>query len=286
MSLRGQISFGQLFDLLRPALYAFAVVCSTWVLADTRRRRLRRHACAGWTLATLVLPLTTLPLYLAARLWRRPPARACATEPEPPGSTSEPAAPPAACDTGAAAAMNLSNVDGSEPTGAATTDRTAADDEPTTLKARLRALWLRHAPVLVYLSVLTTLGALYFVHDYRSLDAHLARASNAKLNARHERAAAEYRAALRLRSDPHTRKLLGLELAALHQWPEALVELRAAEQTGEPDAALPFHLAAVLDALDRKAEAQTEYQRFLAGELCTSPHPDARCQAARRYLGP
>ncbi|HEX8071950.1 MAG TPA: hypothetical protein VF546_18525 [Pyrinomonadaceae bacterium] len=240
MSLRWQISFGQLFEVLRPAAVALAVACSTWVLADARRRGLRPYACAAWTLATLVLPFTALPLYLLARLWRR------TTE-----KTTD--ANESAIDAGASAAR----------------------------VSRARAFRSRHAPTLVYALTVTALAALYFVYDYRSLDAHLARASDAKLNTQHARAAAEYRAALRLGDDPHTRKLLGLELAALGRWPEALAELRAAERGGEPDAALPLHLAKVLAALERREEAAAEYRRFLASELCTQPLPDARCARAR-----
>jgi tetratricopeptide (TPR) repeat protein len=283
VSLRWQISFGQLFDVLRPAVYALGVVSSTWLLADARRRRLRRYACAAWTLATLILPFTVLPLYLLARLWQRPhPAETDAHINTSETETSETAmtvnANETAANVGASAA---------ETAVAPAADETTTASAPS-FKSRLRALRSRYAPTLlyllpplVYLLIVTTLGTLYFIYDYRSLDAHLARASNAKLNAQHARAAAEYRAALRLRADPHTRKLLGLELAALQQWPDALAELRAADAAGEPDPALPFHLAAALAALDRKDEAHTQYQRFLAGALCTQPRPDARCAQAR-----
>jgi len=148
-------------------------------------------------------------------------------------------------------------------------------------QAQSRSFWARHAPPLVYACVVTTLAALYFVHDYRSLDAHLARASNARLNDQHARAAREYRAALTLADDPHTHKLLGLELTALQQWPEALAELRTAEHGGEPDAVLPYHIASTLDALGRHDEAVNEYRKFLAGDLCTQTAPDARCAEAR-----
>lgn len=217
-----QISVGQLFDVLLPALVACAILCSTWVLADARRRGLKPYALGAWTLLTLALPFTFLPLYLLARL------------------------------------------------------RTPADQSQT--------LRPRRAPVLVYAGALAALAAVYFWHDYRSLDAHLARASGAKLHQQHERAAAEYTAALSLADDPHTRKLLGLELGATGRWADALAELRAAERGGEADALLPYHIANALAALGRRAEAADEYRRFSAGGACTQSPPDARCVGAQAYV--
>ena len=228
MSLRWQISVGHLFDVLLPAAAALAIVCSTWVFANARRRRLKPHAIIIWTLSTLALPFTVLPIYLLIRLRRRNESRARTTQPS--------------------------------------------------------SFRSRHAPVLIYAATLTTLAALYFIHDYRSLDARLARASNARLNGQHERAAREYRSALQLRDDPHIHKLLGLELAATHQWPEALTELRAAEHGGEPDDALPYHIGIALDALKHHDEALAEYQKYLAGSSCQQPVPDARCQRASARL--
>jgi tetratricopeptide (TPR) repeat protein len=218
------ISVGQLFDVLLPAAVAVAIICSTWVLTDARRRGLKRYALGAWTLSTLLLPFTFLPLYLLARMWR------------------------------------------------------------STVIAKLRPLRSRLALPIVYAAVLTTLAALYFRHDYHSLDAQLARASGAKLHEQHERAASAYRAALVHADEPHTHKLLGLELAAMQQWPEALIELRSAERGGEPDVALPYHIALVLDALDQHDAAISAYHRFLAGELCMQAAPDVRCDAARERV--
>ena len=222
MSLHWQISFGQLFDLLRPVAVALAILCSTWVCADARQRGLRRYAIMAWALATFVLPFTFLPLYLLARLRAR-----------------------------------------------------------TTNAERFRSRAARYAPPLAYAGLLGALAVLYFIHDYRSLDARLARASDARLREQHAEAAREYRAALRLVDDPHTHKLLGLELARTGQWPDALTELRAAERGGEPDAILPYHIANALDALGRHEEATGEYGKFLAGDMCAQPAQDGRCQRAR-----
>ncbi len=240
MNVRWQISVGRLSDVLLPALVAFAIACSAWVLADARRRALARPALVAWTLGTLVLPFTVLPLYLLARLWSRATARA-----DPDAPTTQPTQP---------------------------------------LTTRLRACLARHAPTLLYAAVVALIAALYFAHDYRSLDARLARASDANLHGWHDRAAREYRAALQLVDDPHTHKLLALELVALQQWDAALVELRAAERGGEPDAVLPYHIANALDALDHREEASNEYQKFLAGDSCTQPTPDGRCARARGRL--
>lgn len=253
MSLRWAISAGQLFDVLLPALLACAIICSTLVLADARRRRLPFHSIIAWTLGTLALPCTVLPLYLLTRLW---PRRA-----QPSDDVPEPT--PAHADDAA-------------------TDIQPDDAPPV----RPRAFLSRHAPTIVYALLTTTLGALFFQHYYFGLDGHLARASNAKLYEQHARAANEYRAALRLADDPHTHKHLGLELAASNQWADALAELRTAERGGEPDAALPYHIANTLTALDQRAEAADEYRRFLTGDLCTQAMPDARCQQAQARLRP
>lgn len=86
-----------------------------------------------------------------------------------------------------------------------------------------------------YALALVAVGAFFFARDYRGFEARLARARSANLRGRHERAVEEYRAALRLREDAHTRKLLGLELLEAGRRGEALVELRAAAAAGEPD---------------------------------------------------
>ncbi len=249
MILRGQISAGQLFDVLLPAALALAIICSTCVLADARRRALPRYALIAWALGTLVLPVTVVPLYLLARLWRR-------------------------------RARESENTPETTAIAKADTDTTP----PRSFTTRLRSFALRQAPTFVYAVSLTALGALFFQHYYFGLDGHLARASNAKLHEQHARAASEYRAALRLADDPHTHKQLGLELAANKQWAEALAELHAAAQGNEPDAALPYHIANALAALDRRAEAVNEYQKFLAGVSCVQSVPDVRCAQAHALV--
>jgi tetratricopeptide (TPR) repeat protein len=223
---RWLISFGQLFELLRPAAYALAALVSAGVLADALRRRLHPVAAAAWTLAALALPAVTLPLYLLARLFSK---------------RAAPAPPP----------------------------------------SRPRAFALASAYALAALG----LGAIYFVRDHRSADAHLARAADARLHNRRERAVEEYRAALRLEDDPHTRKLLGLELLSVARHAEALAELRASLAGGEPDELLQHHIAVALDALGRRAEADASYGAFAASALCRQTPPDARCAHAKTRSG-
>jgi Flp pilus assembly protein TadD len=136
----------------------------------------------------------------------------------------------------------------------------------------------------LYLVLVLSLMALYFYRDYRSLDAHLWRANNAKLRGPHEKVITEYRAALQLEDDPHTHKLLAIELAAAGRAEEALSEFRAAERGGEPDPQLPFYMAMALDAMGRAPDALSEYKRFTDSAACTQALPAANCTTARARI--
>ena len=70
MSLKTNMSAGELFDLVMPAAYVASALLSTWVLASARKRFALRYAFAI-ALATLLLPLVVFPLYLAVIIWRR-----------------------------------------------------------------------------------------------------------------------------------------------------------------------------------------------------------------------
>ncbi len=143
----------------------------------------------------------------------------------------------------------------------------------------------RHGLPLVYLVLLLSLGALYFYTDYRSVDAHLARANQARVRGQQERIIEEYRAALRLEDNAHTHNLLGRELAATRRWDEALRELRTAERMGETDDELPYYIAESLYNLARFQEAAPEFERFLrSSTACTTPPRDVRCILAERRL--
>lgn len=164
------MSAGELFDLIMPAAYVASALLSTWVLASARKRFAHPYAFAI-ALATLLLPLVILPLYLAVIIWRRtgtPPRR-----------------------------------------------------------------W-RYLLPLLYAAVLLSAIGLFVYFDSRTVDAHLARAARAKLVYDHQTAINEYRQALALEDNPHTHKLLAIELAEAGHVEEAKSEFRLAEEGGEP----------------------------------------------------
>ena len=92
--------------------------------------------------------------------------------------------------------------------------------------------WRYSLPLLYAAIALSAIGA-YFYFDGRSVDAHLARATRAKLVEDSTTAILEYREALKREDDPHTHKLLAIELANVGDISEAITELRLAEQGGE-----------------------------------------------------
>jgi tetratricopeptide (TPR) repeat protein len=252
-----QISAGDVSEALRPALYALSVLASAWVFASARcRGRFRPSAVWAWAAATFFLPAVTLPLYLVARMYARPAA---------PG------------DSKTETVESASDEEEARPEDA---ESPGGTDEPRAAEPLRRRL----LPTLLYAAVLLLAGGIYFYQDYRSFDAHLARGARAKLNGRRAQTIKEYRAALGVRDDAHTRKLLGLELLEDGRAEEAVAELRAAEAGGEPDGRLPFRLAAALDALGRRAEAAEAYERFGRGPLCAQDRPDDLCAAATARL--
>ncbi len=157
-----------------------------------------------------------------------------------------------------------------------------ADGETATVKkpSRLRIILLP----LLYASLLLSAEALAFHLENRTADAHLARASQARLLGQQERTIREYRAALQLEEDAHTHNLLATELAGALRWDEALEELRAAERGGDPDDTIPYRMAMALDTLGRREEAAQEYVRFLDTPLCKQVFVDARCNSTRLRL--
>jgi hypothetical protein len=92
--------------------------------------------------------------------------------------------------------------------------------------------WRYSLSLLYAVIALSVIGA-YFYFDSRSVDAHLARATQAKLVEDSATAIREYRAALKREDDPHTRKLLAIELVNAGQISEAVTEFRLAELGGE-----------------------------------------------------
>ena len=92
--------------------------------------------------------------------------------------------------------------------------------------------WRYSLPLLYALIVLTAIVTFFYL-DRRSVDAHLARATRAKLVEDANAAIREYRQALALEDDPHTHKLLAIELANAGNIDEAIKEFRIADQAGE-----------------------------------------------------
>lgn len=132
----------------------------------------------------------------------------------------------------------------------------------------------------IYAIVLLSGSVIYLRSQNRGIDAHLFNASQAKVNGDSAKAIAEYRKALALEEDPHTRKLLAVELYRTAAWDQALTEFRLAEAGGEQDEWLPFSIGSVLMELGRPAEARIEYKRFVNGAACSREPGDARCNAA------
>lgn len=87
---------------------------------------------------------------------------------------------------------------------------------------------------LAYAAILLAGVGLYFRRESATVDAHLARAAQAKLVEDHATAIREYRRALKLEDNPHTHKLLAIELANAGELTEAVSEFGLAQQGGEP----------------------------------------------------
>jgi hypothetical protein len=101
-------------------------------------------------------------------------------------------------------------------------------------RRRLHAPRWRLLLPLAYGVIVIASISLYFYFDHQSVDAHLARATQAKLVDDHATVIREYRRALALESDPHTHKLLAIELAQNGDSNGAIAEFRLAQQGGEP----------------------------------------------------
>ena len=269
------VSAGRLFEWLLPTAFALVALLSTWTFAHARRSGFRTTAAFIWALGTLTLPPVAFPLYLLACLYARPPASDINT-------AAAANAPPD--DQGEAVAPDTDNAEDIAADSDYQVERNEAAAAASLTATPRRLPRPPHALTVAYALMLLTFGALYFVHDYRSLDATLARASDATLRQQHARAADEYRAALALADNAHTHKLLGLELLADRRYDEALREFRAAFDGGEPDDRLPFFTALALDALGRAAEAEDAYRAFDNSSACTQALPDVRCVDARARL--
>jgi len=119
----------------------------------------------------------------------------------------------------------------------------------------------------------------YQYRDRHSVDSHLARASFAKVSSDQVTAIQEYREALKVEDNAHTRKLLALSLMEAGDLNEAINEFRIAAAGGEPDDLIHLQLGYVLDKLNRKDEAMVEYKKFLMSKTCLEV--DEKCDSAR-----
>jgi len=140
----------------------------------------------------------------------------------------------------------------------------------------------RYALPLIYAAIVLSGIATFFYVDRRSVDAHLARATRAKLVEDANTAIREYRQALALDDDPHTHKLLAIELANAGHVSEAISEFRLARQGGEPDDSISFRLGFLFERMNLTNEARTEFEQFLTSESCRQV--DSRCDYARDRL--
>lgn len=107
----------------------------------------------------------------------------------------------------------------------------------------------RYALPLLYAVIVLAGVVTFFYLDRRSVDAHLARATRAKLVEDSHAAIREYRQALALDDNPHTRKLLAIELAKAGHVSEAISEFRLAQERGEPDDSIPERIRVLEEKL-------------------------------------
>jgi hypothetical protein len=135
---------------------------------------------------------------------------------------------------------------------------------------------------LLFLTTILTIAGLYTRSDERTVDAHLARASMAKVHSDPLGSIAEYRAALRVEDTPHTHKLLAQTLDDAGFFMEAITEFRTAEFGGDPDDTIHFRLAVLLEKIDHNGEALLEFKKFVESETCLQI--DARCEVARQRI--
>ena len=134
----------------------------------------------------------------------------------------------------------------------------------------------------IYLGVILTSFAVYRYLDEQSVDAHLSRASFAKLHSDPLTAIQEFREALKLEDNAHTHKLLAATLEECGYVTEAITEYRTAELGGERDDAINYHLAILLERINHKGESILEFKKFVESETCLQI--DSRCESARQRI--
>lgn len=141
--------------------------------------------------------------------------------------------------------------------------------------------WRLGLPIIYSLVVLALVG-IYFYRDYQSVDAHLARATQARLRYDRAKTITELKSALALEDNPHTHKLLATEYYEAGYLSDAISEYRLAEEGGEPDDSIHFQLGLIFERLNQSGQARLEYQQFLSTSTCLTVNP--RCDSARQRL--
>ena len=247
MRLLSNLSAGELFEMLRPAAFFVAAIASTIVLAGTRKRGFRMGWALVWALSTLAALPVVFPAYLIYCLF---------------------------CAKARASGTSASNVP---------TSSVVLSELVPTAQDR-RTIGFRFLFPLTYLLVVCTAGAVFFYRNWYSVDSHLARANTARLMSKPEMTIAEYRQALAIEDNPHTHNLLGMELAQLGRWQEALVEFQAAEKGREPDPVLAYNLGAGLEVSGQMAEADAVFYKFLESPFCAALPIDSKCIDAKRRV--
>lgn len=132
---------------------------------------------------------------------------------------------------------------------------------------------------LLYGVIVVAAIACYFYLDNQTVDAHLARATQAKLVDDSATVIREYRRALALEDNAHTHKLLAVELAKAGSLNEAIAEFRLAQKGGEPDDLIQYELGLLFERLDQREQARVEFEKFLQTGVCQAEEP--RCDDAR-----
>jgi tetratricopeptide (TPR) repeat protein len=144
-------------------------------------------------------------------------------------------------------------------------------------------IWRFIGPLLYALIVFCFIG-IYLYRDHASVDAHLARAVQARLDGNPARTISEYKQALALEDNPHTHKLLAIELADVGSRTDAILQFRLALDGSEPDDSIHFRLGTLLDQENHQGEAALEYKEFLSTKACTQEPVDVRCENARQRV--
>jgi|ERR1700752_207706 len=136
-------------------------------------------------------------------------------------------------------------------------------------------------PIAYLVTVLTSIGT-YLYFDSRSADAHIARATQARLDSDWGGCIIELQKALDIEDNPHTHKLLAIQLAQSGYYSDAISEFRIALREGEPDDSIHFRLGILLEKINQPGQAQLEYGQFLLSKTCMTPNP--ACESARQSL--